>query len=264
MEKAFLVLFALVAGVGGAAAYEFTAKHVAAPLEQKVSDHAPFLQAKIAVIEQQLQDLTAAQDSATPQAEVLAARLDALEGRIAALREEQAARQVAGADDSAASEKTATSGSTSGQPGNNGERRISGEELVAAMKELPEEGVQMVRSAIRKEIERIRKQQEERKNPRVELEKKAEQGIRKLTTALSLTPVQVEQAKEIAARFIDRIVEVDRIAGERDDPTFAENAKKELEVELRAEVVQILSPEQLDRARELDPEGIGRQYPRGF
>jgi hypothetical protein len=59
-------------------------------------------------------------------------------------------------------------------------------------------------------------------------------------------------------------MEIDKIARERNDPAFAEGARKELGIELRAQVVEILTPEQLDKARELDPEGIGREYPRGF
>lgn len=264
MEKVFVILFALVAGVGGAVGYEYAVKHVSTEQEREENGDMLFLRGKLTALEQKLQSVADAQDSTSPQAEILAARLDALESRMAVLQEKKAAHSPVAADGPAGSEETTSSAGTYRSPEDAGRRRISGEELIDAMKELPEEGVQMIRSAIRKEVERIRRQQEEKKNPRADLQRKAEEGIQKLTTALSLTPVQVEQAKEIAARFIDKIVEVDRIARERDDPEFAANAKKELEVELKADVVQILTPEQLDKARELDPEGIGRQYPRGF
>lgn len=264
MEKVFVILFALIAGVGGAVGYEYAVKHVSTEQEREENGDMLFLRGKQTALEQKLQSVADAQDSTSAQAEILAARLDALESRMAVLQEKKAAHSPVAADGPAGSEGTTSSDDTYRSPEDARRRRISGEELIDAMKELPEEGVQMIRSAIRKEVERIRRQQEEKKNPRADLQRKAEEGIQKLTTALSLTPVQVEQAKEIAARFIDKIVEVDRIARERDDPEFAANAKKELEVELKADVVQILTPEQLDKARELDPEGIGRQYPRGF
>ncbi len=264
LGKVLVIVFAIAAGAGGAAAYEYASIRFATLQEEEKDGHLLALESRLAAVDQKLCELNAAQDAVDPRDEILASRLEALEGRLAEIQKKKAGQATSDSKQPANPEGKSSAGPDSGTSADGRVNRISGEELVAALKELPEEGVQMIKDAIRKEVLRVKDGQEGEKNPKAQLERKAEQGIRKLTTALSLTPVQVEQVKEIASRFIDKVLEVNRIAGERDDPSYAANAKKELEVELRAEVVQILTPEQLDRARELDPEGVGKQYPRGF
>jgi hypothetical protein len=263
LTKILLIVFAIAAGAGGAAAYDYASVHLAMPQEGEKDEQILRLEGQLAAVNQKLDELSSAQDAADPQAEILAARLSALENRFAEVQERRARQNAADGEGPTGSESAPSSRTASELPADSRTHRISGEELVAALKDLPEEGVEMIKDAIRKEVEQAKKRQQ-KKNQRAGLERKAEESIQKAATALSLSPVQVEQAKDIAARFIDRIIEIDRIARERSDPAFARNAKKELEVELRAQVVEILTPEQLDKARELDPEGIGKQYPRGF
>lgn len=261
--KIVVVIFAFVAGAGGAAAYEYASVHIMADQAQPQEGHMLRLEGRFAAVEQRLQEMSLEKDTTDPQVEILVARLNAVEQRLAKLQEQPSKSMAVRPKESADSADGPSSELNSESSAETRKLRISGEDLIAALKDLPEEGVQMIRSAIRREVE-LSKRQQEKKNPRSELERKAEEGIRKATTALSLTPVQVEQAKEIAAQFIGKIIEVNKIAKERNDPEFARNAKKELEVELRAQVIEILTPEQLDKARDLDPNGIGREYPRGF
>ena len=132
------------------------------------------------------------------------------------------------------------------------------------LQDLPDEGREMIRKAIYNEVKRVRNEQEAVRDPRKRLGLEAGKAIKKLAQAVALTPVQIEQAKEIASRHIERAVEAARVAKERNDPGYALNAEKEIKAEAEQDVIEILTPEQLDKLREMDPEGIGKRYPRGF
>lgn len=200
------------------------------------------------------------------ESEVLVARLNTLAKQFSEYQEKQGELAAAKEATRQAGEAPGTGESleSRGAPAPASGARISGEQLVAALKDMPDEGKEMIRKAIYQEVQRIKKDHEASQDPRARLGKEAGKAIKKLAHTLALTPVQIEQAREIATRHIERAVEAARVAKERNDPGYALSAEKEIWAEAECDVIEILTPEQLDKLREMDPEGIGKRYPRGF
>ena len=265
-SKILVVIFAFVAGGGGAYAYQLTSEYVDLVPQKEEDQRVQELEHQLADAIQKVQELSAAQQASSSESEMLAARLNTLDGRVSELAEKNGELAMANGSSgeagkpSGATVTTAEGRSDSALPA----RRISGEELVVALQEMPDEGKEMIRKAIHKEIQRIKKEQEAKQDPRKGLEQKVARTIKEAAQRLSLTPVQVELAKEVGARHIDRILEVQQIARETNDPEYAKAAKKELQDQVEKEVIEILTPEQVDMLRDLDPDGFGRRHPRGF
>lgn len=261
--KVLVIAFAFLAGAGGAYVYQLASDSLEL-VPHKEDPRVAGLESQLASVTEELHELQASRQSAGSEVEVLAARLNTLDEKLSKFQEKQS--ELAVAQERKPQDSLAATGSITGEAGS--ERtpsaRISGEELVVALKEMPDEGKEMIRRAIHKEVQRIREEHEIKKDPRKKLEQDVAQGIKKAAVTLSLTPVQIEQAREIGARHIDKMVEAARIARETDDPDFARTAKKEIQAQTEQEIIQVLTPEQLDRMRELDPDGFGRRHPRGF
>jgi uncharacterized coiled-coil protein SlyX len=265
--KILVIVIALVAGAAGAYGYQLAAENLALFPQEEEDPRISELEAQLAAMTVKVQELSEEQRDGGPETEVLSARLDTLEERFAGLQEKQAKPEVAGSEAQAGLQQGNPGNETAGSqdnPATATTRRITGEELVTALKELPEEGQQMIRKAIHQEVQRIRKEHEARQDPRKKMEQEVGKVIRGLTRVLELTPVQIEQMRAIGARHIDKIVEVAKVAEERGDPEYAQKAKKEIETQTKREIVETITPEQLDKLREMDPEGIGKEYPRGF
>jgi uncharacterized coiled-coil protein SlyX len=264
--RILIIVFALVAGAAGAFGYEFVSENVlASPQEEdtRIAD----MESRLAAMTMRLQELDSSQQEVNPDMDVLAARLNTLEERLSGLHEQQAKAQPAASAALTGSMQEGFEGEAAGQqdgPPAMTTRRISGEDLAAALKDLPEEGREMIRKAINQEVMRIKKEHDVQKDPRKKMEREVGKVVKELTRALELAPVQVEQMRAIGARHIDRMVEVAQVAQERDDPEYAQKMKKEIETQTKREIVDVVTPEQLDKLRELDPDGIGKEYPRGF
>ena len=269
LGKVLIVVVALVAGAGGAYAYQLASENLEVFRHEKEEDpRIVELQGRLSAVTGDVQALRDSQQAAGSDSEVLTARINTLDGQLSELREKQAELAVVKKQNES---DTAGDGALSGESAGDRAaaagtpvRRISGEALVEALKDMPDEGREMIRKAIYHEIQRIKKENGPGLPKKEELHRKAAEGIRKLAVTLSLTPLQVEQAKEIALRHIDRLLEVEKAARELDDPGYAENAKKEIQAQLEREVIEALTPEQVDKMRELDPDGFGKRHPRGF
>lgn len=264
--KILVIVFALVAGAAGAYGYEFVSENVlGAPQEEdtRIAD----MESRLAAMTARLQELDNTQQEVNPDMEVLAARLNTLEEQLSGIHEKQSKPEAAEVTTTAGSQQLNSNGEAAARedaPPAATAQRISGEDLVAALKDLPEEGRDMIRKAIKQEVMQIKKQNDFQKTPQKKLEREVGKVIKELTRALELTPVQVEQMRAIGARHIDKMLEVAQVAQERDDPQYAQKMKKEIETQTKNEIVEAITPEQLDKLRELDPEGIGKEYPRGF
>ncbi len=254
--KILIIALAFIAGAGAVYGYQYASENLTAPSQKEEDPRIVELDGRLTSLAKRVEELSNSQQAAGSETEVVVARLNTLDGRFAELQKKQG--ELAMRTPSAPGQNPAQAGEDG--PG----RRLSGEELARALRELPEEGRKLIRSAIYEEVKRAKEENGPKLPTKEELEKKATAGIQKLAGVLSLTPVQVAQIKEIAARQIDRILEVARVAKERDDPAYAEDAKKEMQADIEREVVEILTPEQLDRLREMDPEGFGKRHPRGF
>jgi len=265
--KIVLVIFAIIAGAAGAYGYEFFEdKILLAP--QKEDPRVEQLQEQLAETNAKIHELSALQIESQSENELLTARLNSISEQLALLHEKKGELSLS-KPQALSSNAGNSDGATVQRPPNEElpatpNQRISGEQLVAALKELPDEGKLMLRKAIHQEVQRIKKEQEVNLRPREKLEKKVEEVVRKLSTALDLAPVQVAQLREIGAGHIDATLETAKVAKERNEPEYARKMQKETEKETKGRIVEILTPEQLDKLRELDPEGIGKEYPRGF
>lgn len=266
LKKVVVIVLVMLIGAAGAFGYQLLSRY----LEQAPETEDPCiaeLRDRIAVLSGQVRDLGSKNESSAVDTDLLAARINELEKRITELQEKQ--RELAAAKPAApaASGQAGSSDPAVEQASAPAEApiRITAEELTRAFKELPEETAQLVRKAIRKEVNRIRKEHEAAaKDPRKQLEQKVKEAVQRITIQLSLTPVQVEQFKGIGARFVDKMLEAAEVANERDDPAYAEAARKEIQLETEREIIEILTPEQVDRLREKDPDGFGKRHPRGF
>ena len=265
--KILVVVFAFIAGAGGAFAYELANESFMQSGRAVEDSRISELEAMLDAATCRIEELDSARQADSQENEVLVARLNTLaqefsdyrekQGELALAKEQNDSKQAD--TDRAVEDSTGGSGSASPTGG-----RISGQDLMAALQDLPDEGREMIRKAIYNEVKRVRNEQEAVRDPRKRLGLEAGKAIKKLAQAVALTPVQIEQAKEIASRHIERAVEAARVAKERNDPGYALNAEKEIKAEAEQDVIEILTPEQLDKLREMDPEGIGKRYPRGF
>lgn len=261
--RILIIAFALVAGAAGAYGYELISENVLTPPQEEDTRIAE-LESRLAAMTIRLQELDNSQQEVNPDMEVLAARLNTFEERLSGMQEKQAETGPAPTGAQADSRQGSIEGEQQDAPPAVTTQRISGEQLVAALKDLPEEGREMIRNAIKQEVMQIKKQNGLQKPPRENLEREVGKVIKELTRALELTPVQVEQMRAIGARHIDKLLEVVQVAQERNDPEYAQKMKKEIETQTKREIIEAITPEQLDKLRELDPNGIGKEYPRGF
>ena len=254
LGKVLTVLIAFIAGAGALYGYQYVSGNLVQPPVENEDPRILEIEKQLAAMTERIGKLSESQQAAATDSDTLAARLNTLDERFSGLQKKQGELALAGS-----STQPGTQVLKEG-PG----QRLSGEQLARALKELPEEGRKLIRDAIYEEIQRVKKDGQPDIPSKEELEKKAAAGIQHLTGILSLTPIQVEQIKDIAARQIERLIETARVAKERDDPAYAESAKKEIQADVEREVIEMLTPEQLDKLRERDPEGFGRRHPRGF
>ena len=69
---------------------------------------------------------------------------------------------------------------------------------------------------------------------------------------------------DIVARQVEKILEIHRIVKENGDLEYARKERENTRTEAERELVDMLTPEQMDKLRELDPNGFGKRHPRGF
>jgi hypothetical protein len=264
--KILVVVFALLAGAAGAYGYELVS-HRLNLFPREEDPRVLELEGRLAAMTAKVEELGNREEAVSPETDILSARLSSLEEKLSGLRNGQEPQKAAAISQAnrtngavPAGEESSTGAPDEQTPG----RRISGEELLVALQELPDEGKVLIRQAIRKEVQRMKQENELANDPRKEMEKKVSDAIQKATVALSLTPVQVEQAREIGLAHIDKMLEAARLAKESGDPEYAKQLKKQVELETEQQILQILTPEQIDRMREMDPDGFGSRHPRGF
>jgi Spy/CpxP family protein refolding chaperone len=260
------ILIAIISFVAGAAAvYGYQA--VSANLESQTNQDKEL---RITEIERQLKMLLSGVDEVSDAQHNTDLDAEALSSKISILGEkfiqfekkragsESAVSRVDGGGPAPKADGTGRS-SSDAAPG----RRISGEELAEALKEMPEHGHRLLRKAVSEELQRI-KTEEAGFETKEGLAKKAQASIKSLSAVLSLAPVQVEQTRDIVARQVEKILESQKVAKERGNLEYARSERIKIRQEAERELVEILTPEQMDKLRELDPEGFGKRYPRGF
>jgi hypothetical protein len=204
-----------------------------------------------------VEEVSAAQQNMGSDTDALSTRVGVLDELFSRLEGKRGAQEPSGP-------AAAAPGASPVPPPAAGERRITGDELAQAIREMPQDGREMLRKAIREEIDRVRQEQKPRWETEEELAQKAQASVKSLTATLSLTPVQVEQARDLVARQVENILELKKQAEETGDYDSANKAREQLRREAEKELVDMLTPAQLDKLRELDPEGFGKRYPRGF
>ena len=259
------ILIAIIAfAAGGAAVYGF--QMVSENMEPQIGQEGEMriaeLEGKLGVLQKKVAELSDAQHNADLDTDALSSRFSLLGEKFSQLEKKR------GKSESNAPELESSKSPTRGNMGQNlpgieANRRITGEELTRALKEMSEGDRQVLREAIREEIQRVRTE-EAGFETKEELAKKAVASIKSLSAALSLTPVQVEQTRDIVSRQVEKILETQKTAKERGDLEYARTERVKLRHEAERELVEILTPAQLDKLRELDPEGFGKRYPRGF
>lgn len=260
------ILIAVIAFLAGAAAV-YGYQQVSANLKPLAHTEDEIRMAEIerqlAVALKKIEDLSVTQQNIDSDANALSSRISVLDGLFLRLEDKQAKSGllVPRADDAQPPGLQEAPPSRSNAPAN---RRITGDELAQALREMPEDGRKILRRAIHEELRQIRDEGTYKMETNQELEKKAQASIKSLTAALSLTPVQVDQLTDIVGRQVDKILEIHRIVKENGDLNYARQERERTRTEAERELVDMLTPEQMDKLRELDPDGFGKRYPRGF
>ena len=97
---------------------------------------------------------------------------------------------------------------------------------------------------------------------KAKLEQEIGEAIAKLNGNLELDPMQLDEVKLIAKDFVSTVVEAERVAQERDDPTHAVMVRKEMEKKVTLSILGVLTQEQIDKWRALSDD-IDRLYRQG-
>ena len=258
------VIISFIAGAAAVYGYQVVSANLPAPADREG-------EMRIAEVERQLGALSGRLDEVSVAQKNIDLDADALLSRISILGE-KFVKIEKGRDGAKSTEPGTEGGKTPLHDTGTGRsapepstgRRMTGDELAEALKEMPEEGRGLLRRAIREELQRMQEESRPKFETKEELGKKAVASIKSLTAALSLTPIQVEQTRGIVGRQVENILESQRVAKETGDLKYAQTARVKIRHEAERELVDILTPEQMDKLRELDPEGFGKRYPRGF
>ncbi len=257
--KILLVIVAYIAGAATVFAYHQFTTSLTSSTRQQEEIRLAEVERQLAVLMKEVEDIKLEQHGTDSETETLRTRVSVLDELLSRLEKKRVSQPSA----PESSAEAAPSETPQAQPDTPGGRRITGDELARALQDMPEEGRKKLREAIKEELQRIRQEQAGFET-KEELGRKAEASIKSLTAALSLSPVQVEQLTDIVARQVERILESQRVAKERNNPEYAATERGKIRTDAERELVNMLTPEQMDKLRELDPEGFGKRYPRGF
>ena len=259
--KILLVIVAYIAGAATVFAYHTFTADLTTSTRQQEEIRLAEVERQLAVLMKEVENIKLEQHGTDSSTETLRTRVSVLDELVSRLEKKRVSEPSS--PESSGSAGAAPAETPEENPVSPGDRRITGEEIARALQDMPEEGRKQLREAIYEELQRIRQEQAGFES-KEELAKKARASIKSLTAALSLTPVQVEQLTGIVARQVEAILESQKIAKERNDPEYAATERGKIRTVAERELVDMLTPEQMDKLRELDPEGFGKRYPRGF
>lgn len=238
--KVIVIVFAMIAGIGAAAGYALIMESMKAPEQEKQEQQFAQLKSQLESVQADLHLLKKAQHSKESDAEIIGARVEAVEKQVSKLHENAALH---------AGEK---------------ERKVSGSEIVSALKELRAEDKKVIRDTIGRKERQGEIKQGEPFVQRAALEHEITQAITKLSDNLSLTLVQQQEMKEIGKEFVEKIIEAAQVAQEREDPSYVQVVRKQLEKWVMKEVAEnVLTAEQLDKWRDMNDD-VEKVYPRGY
>jgi hypothetical protein len=237
--KVIVVVFALIAGVGAAAGYAFVMESLEAPEQDKHEQQIAQLKSQLETVQAEVQMLSKEQREKTTDTEVMGARVEAVEKQVSKLREDagiQAAEQ---------------------------ERRLSGSEIVSALRELRAEDKKAIRDTMApKEPRTAEKREDSPLVQKAKVEQELSEAIAKLSDNLSLTLAQQQEMREIGKEFVEKLMEAAQEAQERQDPSYVQVVRKQLEKWVVKEIVEtVLTAEQLDKWRDINDD-IEKLYPR--
>ncbi len=238
--KVIVIVFAMIAGVGAAAGYALIMESMEAPKQEKQEQQIVQLRSQLESVQAEMHLLKETRQAKESDNDIIGARLGAVEKQVSKLHENAALH---------AGEK---------------ERKISGSEIVSALKKLRAEDKKVIRDTIgRKEREGETKQGETLVQ-RAALEHEITQAITKLSDNLSLTLTQQQEVQEIGRQFVEKVVEAAQVAQEREDPSHVQVVRKQLEKWVVKEIVEsVLTAEQLDKWRDINDD-IEKLYPRDY
>ena len=238
--KVIVIVFALIAGVGAAAGYALIMESMEAPEQEKRDQQIAELKTQLETMQADIQLLVKEQQEKSTDTEVMGARVEAVEKQVSKLREDVVTRS---------SEQ---------------DRKLTGSEIVSALKELRAEDKKAIRETIGRKERQDETKQGEALVQRAVLEHEISEAIKKLSDNLSLTLAQQQEMKEIGREFVEKIVEAAEIAQEREDPSYVQVVRKQLEKWVMKEVAEnVLTAEQLDKWRDMNDD-VERVYPRGY
>ena len=238
--KILTVVFAVLAGAGAVIGYHIVMQNQAPPREEKLAQRIQVLEGELASLQKEVEAQGKIHQAAGTDVETLAARLNTADKQLSEIQEKQAQLLEA-------------------KPAG----RITGDEIAKALKALPVEGRDVIRRTMRQDEQRTEREAQTDEVTREGLEREIKKAIGKLSDRLAMTPVQVEEARQIGEDFIETVLEAAQAAEERDDPTYAMKVRKEMERKVTRQIAQILTAEQLATWREWSDD-IERIYPEGF
>jgi hypothetical protein len=263
-SKILIAVIAFAAGGAAVYGYQTVTSNLSPPSQRDSEMRLSEMEKQVAVLAKELERVRMAQHNTDSDTDALSSRVSVLDELFSRLDEKKANSGLLGSDMGGREPAPARTNEGRSQSSVPGQRRITGEELAEALREMPEDGREMIRRAIHEELQRIRDESVYKMETKEELEKKAQASIKSFTNALSLTPVQVDQFTDIVARQVEKILEIHRVVKENGDLEYARKEREKTRTEAEREVVDMLTPEQMDKLRELDPNGFGKRYPRGF
>jgi len=259
-SKILIAVVAFVAGAGAVYGYNAVSANLAISENEKKEFQIATLEGRIDELSKKVEKLGMAHQNRELDTETLSTRVNDLNDLFSKLREKS---------ETAEESQPETPGGAAGAretmpPASLSSGRLSGDELAEAMRDLPEEGRKAMRKVIAEEIRKMRENAVYRFETKDELLDKAKKSLKSVEQFLEMTPVQIEQFKDIVTRQIEGILEMQEVARERNDLAYAAKMRLELRMDAEKELVEMLTPEQMDKLREADPDGFGKRHPRGF